>query len=269
MTAHFRIIHYLPDPTSGARIPIAALVADGKRVSVVQSRFTPGVACVGGLASWHAMQMILEELRRAEHFDRLPPTLGPQVALTPDRAIPATVDNPAAWVERFVLPQKPESREDAVVKTPHAPRRAVMGSQFFKTWKVARFVNRNFSAKDLGLSENLAHKITHYVAGRDELLLMEPMVARGDFGQELRDVSESILAWQRLFDVHGTHDRMPKFVAYVFSEGQVPPVLKARETFAKTNVEVVDVDAIGERNHLLSEIRRVGQTRFGSLPNLQ
>jgi len=265
MTARFRIIHYLPDPISGARVPIAALVADGARLSVVRSRFTPGAACVGGVASWHNMQMILEELMEAEHFDRLPSSLGPQVVLSAQHPIPATVENPTAWVERCILPQSMNPK-DAEPKVPHVPRRAAMGFQFFKTWKVARYVERNFKATDLGLSENLAHKITHYVAGRSELLLMEPMVARGDFGQELRDVSEGILAWQRLFELHGRGRPTPRFVTYIFSEGHKPAVAQARETFAKTNVEVVDIETVGERGHLLGEIKRVGETR--GLPNL-
>lgn len=260
MSARFRIIHYVPDPFSGARVPIAALVEDKeKRVRVERSPFLPGPHCVGGRAASSIITMTLDDLRWATSFDVLPPTLGPDIHLDRARPIPESVDDPAQWVVDHVLPKRPVLAEDQPERAPAAQRRQSKGMRFFETWKVATYVETDYSGVELGIPADVAHRISHYVKGKERLLLMEPVIgAREDFSDELRHVSNAFLAWRKLLENHGAR-REPQFIAYVL-EGRYGESAHAREKLVEAGAEVIDVDIPSERSRFLETIKRVADS---------
>lgn len=98
--ATFRIVHFVPDPFLGGRVPIAALVQSDGRLTVVRVPHLPGPACLGRESAAAAMRLALEDLERLRSFEHLPASMGPQVVLGEVREVPLHVDDPVGWVAR-------------------------------------------------------------------------------------------------------------------------------------------------------------------------
>lgn len=258
MTARFRIVHFVPDPFSGMRVPVAALVQGPKGVQVVRAPHTAGPSCVGGLATWHNMQGLVAGLEAVKEFDRLPMSLGPHVTLDVQREVPAQVEDPESWVKAFILPQRPVAPVDARAVSPKAPRREDVGYGFFQNWKVERYVHRHFKGETLGLQDEYAGTISHAVIGSGELMLMEPVLGQRDVHKQVERISKTFLAWGRLLERMPDKGK-PRFVAYVFSPSQkVLPEVK--QFLSAAEAEVIDVDLPNERDRFISDIRRIGLT---------
>ncbi|WNG52021.1 hypothetical protein F0U60_53885 [Archangium minus] len=213
------------------------------------------------------MQMVLEDLGATTRFDALPASIGPHVELASQKEIPVGVVDPVAWVEQVVLPHRPIGPDDQREGAPYAPRREAVGNRFFQTWKVAHYVRRHFRGETLSLSADYAGQITHFVPGSRELLLMEPVVGtRVDVRKDLREISQTFLAWSKIFD-RSTLKRTPRFCAYIIS-GSPSTVSEAHELLTMAQAEVINVETPNERDRFLNEIRRVGRTNpeQGGLP---
>jgi hypothetical protein len=259
MTARFRIVHFVPDPFSGMRVPVAALVLVPGGVRVVRAPHTAGPGCVGGLATWHNMQGLVHGLEAVKEFDRLPMSLGPHVLLDAQREIPSLVEDPEAWVAKVILPQRPIDPDDARESPPSSPRRESVGHTFFRTWNVDRYVTRHFKGETLGLEYEYAGTISHAVMGSKEVMLMEPVLGqRPDLSKQLEEISKTFLAWEKLLERKGAK-HMPRLVAYMFSTPHTT-VREARQFLNIAQAEVVDVQIPNERDRFVSDIRRIGLT---------
>jgi hypothetical protein len=259
MTARFRIVHFLPDPFSGMRVPVAALVQRADGVRVVRAPHTVGPGCVGGLAAWNNMQGLVHGLDAIEEFDRLPMSMGPHVVLDVQREVPALVEDPESWVAKFILPQRPLDSDDARETPPASPRRESVGYAFFRTWHVEPYVSRHFKGETLGIQDEYAGTISHAVLGSDEFLLMEPVLGRRpDMHKQLEEVSKTFLAWEKLLERMQTQ-RKPRFVAYLFSSPRTT-VREAKQFLDIAGAEVIDVEIPDERDRFIGDIRRVGLT---------
>lgn len=261
MRARFRIVHFVPHPFAEARVPIAALIQGANRlVRVALSPFVPGPGCVGGQAAWASLSMALEDLKQANSFEVLPPSIGPHFRLSEPRSVPETVVDAAKWVEANVLPRRPIQAEDQVERPPPTAQRKSRGWAFFRTWNVAEYVRKNYDGESLNVSPETAQKIAHWVPGQRELLLMEPVVGnREDLATELRDISQAFLAWQSIFRNHNVK-RLPTFVAYVLHNDRGAATSHARDSLLESKALVVDVDVPSEREALLERIRQVGRS---------
>lgn len=259
MTARFRIVHFLPDPFSGMRVPVAALVQGAGGVRVVRAPHTAGPGCVGGLATWHNMQGLVHGLDAVKEFDRLPMSMGPHVLLDVQREVPALVEDPESWVAKFILPQRPLDPDDAREAPPPSPRRESLGYAFFRTWHVERYVLRQFKGETLGIQDEYAGTISHAVIGSDEFMLMEPVLGRRpDMHKQLEEISKTFLAWEKLLERMQAR-RKPRFVAYMFSTPQTT-VREAKLFLDVAEAEVIDVEIPNERDRFISDIRRIGLT---------
>lgn len=103
MTAQYRIVHFVPQPFLGGRIPVAALVRHDGFTRLVAADRQPDANSVGGVAQAATLRVLLRTLEGAS-FDDLPPTAGPHAVLDEPRGIPDSVD-PFTWVSSFVLPR--------------------------------------------------------------------------------------------------------------------------------------------------------------------
>jgi hypothetical protein len=229
-------------------------------VEVVRSPFIPGPHCVGGQASWHTIQALLDRLDTIDNFEHLPlAAFGPQVILERHMPVPASVVDPAAWVQQFVLPAIPEHPNDERDAGRHT-RRDTTGNLFFRTNRVKQFVRSRFNGRSLGLDRHVAPSVTHYVPGKKEILLLEPMIAtRVDFEKDLEHVSMVFHAWRSIFGAAHAK-REPHFIAYVFSNGMRGVVAEAQKTLRVARAHVVDVDVPSERARFIEQIKRVGRT---------
>ena len=259
MTARFRIVHFVPDPFSGMRVPVAALVQGPQGIRVVRAPHTLGPSCVGGLATWHNMQGLVQGLDAVKEFDRLPMSMGPHVTLDVQRDVPAQVEDPESWVAKFVLPQRPAAPGDTREVIPKGPRREDVGYGFFQSWKVERYVHRYFKGETLGLQDEYAGTISHAVIGTGEIMLMEPVLGqRQDVHRQVERISKTFLAWGRLLERMHAKGK-PRFVAYVFSPPKTA-LPEVKQFLSAAEAEVIDVEIPNERDRFISDIRRIGLT---------
>lgn len=108
--AEYRMVLFVPDPFSGARFPIAALVQDAGKVSVVHAPHIPCATCLGGENAAAVVQIILSDLVGVTTIDELPESIGPHAMLGDRRGIPNHVvvygestkieGDAAKWLER-------------------------------------------------------------------------------------------------------------------------------------------------------------------------
>jgi hypothetical protein len=98
MPALYRMVLFVPDPFTEGRVPIAALVDDGQKVTVVQAPHRPCAECLGGVAADALVDIILSDLNGITTIDHLPESVGPQVMLSVVRKLPDGVKEPVAWV---------------------------------------------------------------------------------------------------------------------------------------------------------------------------
>lgn len=261
MSARFRIVHFMPDLLSGARVPIAALIqGEDRHVRIAQAERIPGPDCVGGREAWYSLSMALEDLRLATSFELLPTSIGPFVQMEEPRTVPTSVKDPVRWVREHVLPRQLVDLDDQVDKPLPVTKRQVVGRTFLRNWKVAKYVKDNFNGVDMGFPGTVYH-VSHWVPGKTGLLLMEPIVGdRSDFHEELLRVNSTFLAWRQLFEnrrkIH-PRTRDPEFIAYVLDarRGEAATV---REQLQASRAEVINVDRTAERQQFVSRIIDVG-----------
>lgn len=270
MNASYRIVQFVPDPFSGWRVPVAALVKVGEAVRVVPSPVTPGPACLGGTPRAALFRMISEALVGADNLDHLPAGVGPQAVLEKVHLAPmADLDAAARWVAEFVLPQ-PVARERSDAARHPAPARRMHGARFFETWQVAEYVAPTFKPdtdwggrlKGLGAYGS----VSHWVGGRDDVLLLEPIVpTRHQFAGDLSEVARLFGAYRFALgqaaeaSTEAAPGKSPAtLIAYVLSGSD------ERKADAVSGLKaahhVIDTDNPGDRARFLGMIRDVGRS---------
>lgn len=105
MNCRFRMIQFVPDPFSGARIPIGALVETDRGLEIATASELPSRDCLGGRATETLVQGIVEALKTSElDFDELPPKIGPQVRLGEPQILPVAGKYALEWLTVHVFP---------------------------------------------------------------------------------------------------------------------------------------------------------------------
>jgi hypothetical protein len=266
MVARYRLVHFVPDPFTGARIPVAALVAGGGGVSVASATHLPAAACLGRAPTYAAMQMVLEALSAAESFDVLPVAVGPQAILDVERQIPGDVSDPVKWVVEHVLPRVTENRPPRETRSHH---RDTEGYRFFETWNVSRYVQRRFRPdqawSELGsTTPRMLAQVSHWVGAPNVgLLLMEPIVlTRPGLQGDLIEVHQRFASY-RLFldsgDIPEETREKTKLYVYVLAGGKAQDRHSALTSFTSVGATTIDTESESARQSFLGEIRSVGR----------
>jgi hypothetical protein len=256
MMARYRLIQFVPDPFERTRLTVGALVDSGMGgPRLARARHFPGPAFLGSKAAWTVLQLILDGMASAP-FDMPSGEASPLALLSDPEEIPAGADDPFEWVERAILP-KPYEAPGALPQRPH---RVTVGARFLRQYGVEQYVKRNYRAEqELGpLVTPLEHPISQWVAGRDTLLFLEPVVGtRPSLEDDLKRINETILAHRQLFQsAHLT--RKVEFLVYVLPLGYGGAVKDTRRVLSMDAAGVLNVDEPGERRQLLSSIREIG-----------
>lgn len=265
MTAEYRILHFVPDPFVGTRIPVAALVRQGSSLGFAKACFVPGPACVGSRES-ELLAMTLDSLQRVESFDVLPSAVGPHFVLEQIRAVPGTVEEPVAWVQRHVLPA--QRHVDHQPKSPRQPKRAVCGFRFMETWTVARYVKKDFNPAVSLFEARADHtampKISHWVGTPEhELVLMEPVaLERSHLDDEVREINTRFAAYRFFLDRGGFLPASTKLLAYILPHSTNTRSESVSERLSAAH-EVVDTASERERLPFIEMIRTVGSRYDG------
>lgn len=267
MNAHYRLIHFIPDPFLDGRVPIAALVEqrDG-RVSVVRLPHTPGPQCLGGQAASSLVQIMLEDLGSATRFDRLPFSLGPHAVLGKRYDVPSDVANPEQWIATQLC-SKSKSDRSLEYRGPH---RATRGYRFFELYDVHTYVKRNFrpgeDASGFLASATVLKSISHYVEGNRDLLLMEPIIpGKAAWRDDVIGIATTFGAYKTAIR-HERIVRKPRLTAYVLAGGTTSDVESVRRELAPFADDVVDTSNRDMRASFLERIRAIGSS--GKPPDL-
>lgn len=260
MTTTYRLVHFTPDPFIGARFPLGAIVVDASGVVRVAKVRTLPSACPGDRRLVVAVQRVQARLEALTTADELPAVFGPYTTLAEACAVPARVTDPLNWVEAMLNPPPSPNRRFVA---PHGAHRASLGFRFFETWRVDRYVHKTFhpSSDWEGRLERHAAglpELSHWVGGRDEVLLMEPVVpTRSHFEHELKEVAVKIGAYRyALEDADaGSHGHL---TVYLTAGGHPDRRASARDALAPFAHAVVDTDDEGQRIAFIERIRSVG-----------
>lgn len=259
MLATYRLIQFTPDPFTGARFPLGAVVRQGDAVRVATVERLPSAACLGGRSLALVVQRLHARLDSLE-ADALPSSFGPYASLSEPREVPAGVPDALAWVQSMLSPPRPQAAPPA---TPRGAQRATLGYRFFETWHVAAYVRRTFQpASDwdgwLGRHAAALQQISHWVPGTSTVLLMEPIVpTRPQFDKDLHDVAQRLAAYRFALN-EATDGRRGALVAYVTAGGPPDRRAQAREALAPIAHQVVDTDDATARTAFIERIKRVG-----------
>lgn len=255
MNARFRVIHFVPDPFSGGRVPIAALVELGGRVQVAfaESKWERLLPASARLVA----RLIRESLGTRASFDDLPASSGPHAVLGEVRSVPAEVSEPVQWVRGAIF----GLGEEIQAEPKPTERRQQAGLRLLASWKVDQWVKRRYRP-DEGSNRfaKVLPEISQYVLSKAGLLLMEPiLVSQPHFTSQLQHIGTSFMAWHHSLEKESRRDSVhPTFYAYVLSNGDRDRVAEAHDAL-RGLATVVDVAAQKERDGLVTAIKRVGQ----------
>lgn len=266
MIARYRVVHFVPDPFTGARIPLAAIVAGSGGVSLASAGRVPGAVCLDRPATHAAMQMVLESLSAVESLDVLPVAIGPHAVLDVERQIPGDVADPVGWVVENVLPRV---TEDHAARDTRSHHRHTQGYRFFETWKVASYVQRHFHPDQVwadahSATSRVLSSVSHWVgAPTVGLLLMEPIVpTRTGLRRDLTEIHQRFASY-RVFldsaDVPVEARERTRLCVYVLPGGRAHDRNQALTAFASVKATAVDTDSESARQSFLGEIVALGR----------
>lgn len=187
--AEYRVVHFIPNPVSGARVAVAALLRAEGGIRVLSPEHHPGAECLGSSRAVNLLRAVRPQLERMEDFGILPESLGPLFQLGHVQQVPVTQDMEAE-LRRLLFPIVTRP------KVQRGPQRARQGVNWLQRNGVSLdWIRRGFRPADVGL-ESKAKIATHFVKGNAGLLLMEPIVAAARSRSEVLSAIE--LATTRL-----------------------------------------------------------------------
>jgi hypothetical protein len=247
VSARFRLVYLVPDPFVGARVPLGALLA-GPPPRFVRAQ--PEL----GRARLPLARLALEVFPELESFDVLPEALGALLELGPVRELPDGAGE--RWLEALLSPP-PDPEQPAPARS---PQRATFGRRFFETWQVGDLVRATFRP-DTDWDGRLAKlspygEVSHWVAGADSVLLMEPVVPRPQLAEDLRDLAKLFAAYRAALRGEEHTIRLVAYLLPGATERQREEVLSALVDAH----EVIDTEDEAQRAELLQAIREQART---------
>jgi hypothetical protein len=97
----YKIVHFIPDPFTGGRLPIGAMVYDRGKISIVPSPAPLCPTCVSP-AMRKLIELALLDMESATTMD-IPSSCGPQIVADKGRVISPLIPDPIAWVKRLLF----------------------------------------------------------------------------------------------------------------------------------------------------------------------
>lgn len=269
MTATCRIVHYEPDPFTGLRVPLGALVWDGRLWHGVAAEHLPGPDCIGGDEHARMAALLARQIPEIGDATRSEGSLGPFVRFSESRALPSGVEDPVRWVREHLLPKRVSAgKSEGVHRGRTLPSQ---GYAFFRTWGVGHLVKKTFKpiqdgARWLNGRGRGLQPITHWVEGSASLMLMEPVSpGRPQLEDDLQTLATRLLAWR---SVLSDPDGESRLVAYLLTGGRREQREEVREVLQDKVDLLVDTDDAAERTRFVAEIKALGGTGGAQPPLL-
>lgn len=106
MTIRFKIIHFVPDPFSGARVPVGVVArrANGDVELITPGRL-PSAACLGSESAHASLALLMEDLRKVDSFDVDVSDIGPHLVSTDDKSIAIREGDVESWFRKTLFPR--------------------------------------------------------------------------------------------------------------------------------------------------------------------
>lgn len=254
-TVRFRLVQFVPDPFFAARVPMAALLTDGVSLVSVHAPIWYSAETLGSRTRGAVLRLAQCALSEISSFDVLPQSMGPHFLLDVIRTLPhQDITKAERFVREHILSENPSSESEVV--TSRGPHRATFGRRFFETWGVDDLVCATFRpASDWeGRLARLTPygEVSHWVAGVDSVLLMEPVVARPQISFDLRDLAKLFAAYR--FALHSEEHHNIRFIAYLLPGVSAAHKEEVARVLADAH-QIVDTEDEKQRDALLQEIR--------------
>lgn len=256
MSSRYSLIHFLPNPAMGAQLPVAALVEQDGSLAVAKAEHIPGAECLGGTSTANLLNRILAGLESCRNFNELPASLGPQVRLGPAVRLPNSLSahEAVSWVARHVLPRAQGTK----IRATRMPSHSASGIAFLKQFHVDRLVKRNFRPAHHWEGEQLGSllPISHWVRGKDLLILMEPVSPiRPDLRGDIAKLHTKLSAYR--WHIDSSAEMPTKLLTYVLPGGTKENRQTAQEELGASSHRVFDCDSIPQRTSLIETISEV------------
>lgn len=273
--SRYRLVYFIPDHFCGTRIPIGATLKSDKGVDVVFAGHIPDANCLGGRAKANLLKSILHDIHNWRRGDELPESVGPHAILSEEYGVPDGVNDAKHWISSHILPIKSSG---SAIKGTRLSRRATIGYRFFRTYKVDKFVEKTFEPTKEGINwlhagALLLDPISHWSAGKNELLLMEPVVPDSlHVEEDCRQIAKRFLEYTQVSgqasitskNSQASESRKIRYAAYLLPGLEREQVAKAREMLGFSQAEIFDLQDESNRRALVDDIRRIGESRDGS-----
>jgi hypothetical protein len=250
----FQIVHYVPNLFLGGRVPVAAIVHhdEGKHRVLVRAEFQPDIQCLGGQKQLVALNRALARIEK-EPYGASSAALGPHIEVDELRPVPHGVEA-VPWLRERVLPRA--VRADGA----RGPTRATHGYNWLAVQGVARHVHKRFrpdkpNVPKISQLENKNLKpISHWTAGSNRLLLMEPIVP-----DDLRqDPVEDIATVFGAYRYHLRDEPSVTLAVYMLEGGSEGARVHTHRALTTAAHRVFDTTQPDQRAELIQRVREIG-----------
>ena len=262
MKRHFKIVHFVPDPVAGTRVPMGAIVSRGDTRRVAVAKHLPGAECLGSRQAARLLNFLVDDFKNIGSADDVRQRMGPEVLVDDARPIPDGVEDPVAWIEAFVLPRPIEA--DQKKTTPRRTSRYMEGKNFLSQHNVGQYIRRSFRPGKVfshtdGAMKHLG-KVSQYVADNQTVLLMEPLVPRRpEWEDDLTDINTTFYAY-RYHVENGLNGHDGELIAYILPGGSEEQRSEMKQTL-KTATSFVDTTHAHQLERFINQVRRVGKNQ--------
>ena len=262
MKRYFQIIHFVPNPVSGARVPMGAIVVEGPTRRVAIAKHLPGAECLGSRESARLLNFLIDDLKNFGDARDFHHRMGPEIAVDEARPIPSEVRDAVTWLEKFVLPRQLAADEKGT--RPRRPSRYMEGKSFLNKHEVGQYVRRSFQPQKVfpEVDDGLRHlgKVSQYVLGDGKVLLMEPLVPRRpDWEDDLTAINTTFSAYRFHVD-NGLNGHSGELIAYILPGGDEKRRAQIRRTL-ESATSVVDTARPHQLNRFVKQLRDVGENQ--------
>lgn len=203
MTPTYRLIHFAPNPISGARFPLAASIAwgDGRPDTIVTGH-VPGPECLGSMSLHRLAKRFLDDVSGVDDLSSMP-TAYETVGRIEEPVILPRVENPEEWLKKFVLLARyGYGEERASYGTVRGPRRSTLGKRFFSQYQMDEIVQHDFKPTrvfDDDEKWSFAPSVAHYAGGSRSLVLVEPLdLRRESYMEDAKKAARDLCVYRNM-----------------------------------------------------------------------
>lgn len=247
----YRLLYFEPLPGVEWHVPVGAMVRHGSNTTAVPAELQPDGRCLGGSGHAALLQYGQRVAAARAFFDHVPSELGDKFFLGDALSVPTAVENASEWLRRHVLPR---NGRKSGPKQGRQPKRGTLGREFLKRRGVSELVRNELDLASLLPNTTYLKKPTHWVAGKEVTLLLEPIAPLGSsLETQVRDVYARLSSFGTA--IGSTSENFALF-AYVLSGPVEPGARLQMRQQLETVAEMVDTADDRQASEFMKRIQR-------------